>query len=164
MQYFDPLVTATRAIQQARAGQHLSFDDGPLGDLERDALAEGVHLWLKAKAGTLYLAANATWPGLFKIGCTRRRVETRMKQLSGAGMVTPWRALRTWEVHDAYGLESQAHKACSAWCVKGELFQAPEADLAAVIDTLVQRDLSFLRQGLVWFLPESLQAPAMSRA
>lgn len=157
MNNFDPITAATCAIQLARAGKQPSFDDGPLGDLERDALAEGVPLWLKAKSGALYLAANASWPGLYKIGCTRRSVESRLKQLSGAGVATPWVVYQVWEVHDAHGLESQAHRACAHWRVKGELFHAPAQTLIAAIDQVVLRDLAHLQQGLSWCLPDALQ-------
>jgi hypothetical protein len=151
LQNFDPMTAATRAIQQARAGSPVYFDDGPVGDLERDALTEGLPLWLEAKAGRIYLAANASWPGLFKIGCTRRSVESRMRQLGGAGMATPWVPVQVWEVHDAHGLEARAHKACQKWQVKGELFHARAEELAAAVDSVITEDLKKLREGLRWF-------------
>ncbi|WP_434715669.1 GIY-YIG nuclease family protein [Paraburkholderia sp. A3RO-2L] len=140
MQNFDPMTAAARAIQQARGGSPVYFDDGPVGDLERDALAEGLPLWLEAKGGCIYLAANASWPGLFKIGCTRRSVESRMRQLGGAGMATPWVAVQVWEVHDAHGLEARAHKACQKWQVKGELFHAALVDLVEAIEAVIAAD------------------------
>lgn len=153
MRTFEPMAAAARAVQLARAGQPVSFDDGPVGDIERDALAEGLPLWLKAKAGTLYLAANASWPGLYKIGCTRRSVEARMRQLSGAGVPTPWVTYQTWQVHDAHGLEALAHRACHRWLapvtlkVNSELFGAPAEVLIAQVDRVVAEDTRRLRRG-----------------
>ncbi|KWA84259.1 hypothetical protein WL29_23145 [Burkholderia ubonensis] len=150
------MAAATRAIQLARAGERLYFEEGPIGDIERDALVEGLPLWFAAKAGSLYLAANASWPGLFKIGCTRKSVEARMRQLSGAGMATPWVACRTWRVHDAHGLEAQAHRACEHWRVKGELFHATAEVLEQAIDAVVAHDRAQLVAHLSYFLPEGL--------
>lgn len=152
MRTFDPLAAAARAIQLARAGQSPSFDDGPVGDIERDALAEGIPLWLAAKSGTLYLAANASWPGLYKIGCTRRSVEARMRQLSGAGVPTPWVPYQTWAVHDAHGLEALAHRACGRWLAQGELFRAPAEILQRTIEAAVAQDRVRLNTHLSRFL------------
>ncbi|KVP17162.1 hypothetical protein WJ84_02460 [Burkholderia ubonensis] len=152
------MAAASRAIQLARAGEHPYFEEGPIGDIERDALVEGLPLWLAAKAGSLYLAANASWPGLFKIGCTRKSVEARMRQLSGAGVATPWVACRTWEVHDAHGLEAMAHRVCQQWRVKGELFHAPAEVLMQTIDTVVALDRAKLVAHLSLYIPNGLIA------
>lgn len=150
---FEPLPAATRAVQLARAGEALFFEDGPIGDIERDALAAGLALWLKSKEGLLYLAANASWPGLFKIGCTRKSVEERMRQLSGTGVATPWVALASWRVHDAHGLEALVHRACAPWCLKGELFEAPKEELQSAIEALIALDRQQLSRALGVFLP-----------
>ena len=160
MRTFEPMAAATRAVQRARAGEHLYFEEGPIGDIERDALVEGLPLWLEAKAGSLYLAANASWPGLFKIGCTRKSVESRMRQLSGAGVATPWVACQTWLMYDAHGLEAMAHRACEQWRVKGELFHAPADILQQAIDTVVAQDRALLVAHLSYFLPEALSRTA----
>lgn len=152
---FDPLIAAQRAIQQIRLGQPITFEDGPVGDFERDALSAGLPLWFKAKSGQLYLAANASWPGLFKIGCTRRSVEQRMQQISRTAVVTPWLALKAWSVHDAHGLEAQAHRACEAWRLQGELFQADPNALAQLIDEVVASDRSRIEQALQFWLPDN---------
>lgn len=162
MRTFEPMAAAARAIQRARAGEHLYFEEGPIGDIERDALAEGLPLWIAAKAGSLYLAANASWPGLFKIGCTRKSVESRLRQLSGAGVATPWLACQTWLVYDAHGLEAMAHRACDSWRVKGELFHAPAEVLQQAIDAVVADDRARLAVHLSYFLPEGLAKPACS--
>lgn len=153
MHNFEPLPAASRAIQLARAGQRPDFDDGPVGDLERDALAEGIPLWFETKSGSVYLAANASWPGLFKIGCTRRSVAARLKQLSGAGVATPWVLYQTWAVHDAHGLEALAHRACERWLVKGELFHAPAEVLARTVERVVTDDTEKLCACLHEYLP-----------
>lgn len=153
--YFDPFNAAQRAIQQIRLGQPIAFEDGPVGDFERDALSAGLPRWFKAKSGQLYLAANASWPGLFKIGCTRRSVEQRMQQLSRTAVVTPWLALKAWSVHDAYGLEAQAHRACEAWRLQGELFQADPNALAQLIDEVVASDRLRIEKALQFWLPDT---------
>ncbi len=155
---FEPLATAQRAIQTARAGGSLSFDEGEMGDYERDALVEGLPLWFKTKAGNLYLAANVSWPGLFKIGCTRRTVEQRMRQLSGSGVATPWLALQSWRVHDAHGLEARVHKACEAWRFKGELFKADAQHLVAIVDQVVGDDVLRLEKTLRFWLLDGVSA------
>ncbi|KVP75331.1 hypothetical protein WJ96_06100 [Burkholderia ubonensis] len=151
------MAAATRAIQLARAGEQPYFEEGQIGDIERDALVEGLPLWLAAKAGSLYLAANASWPGLFKIGCTRKSVESRMRQLSGAGVATPWVACQTWLVHDAHGLEAMTHRACQQWRVKGELFHAPAEVLMQAIDAVVTQDRAMLAASLSIYLPETFE-------
>jgi hypothetical protein len=152
---FEPMAAAARAIQLARTGERLYFEDGPVGDLERDALAEGLPLWFDTKAGFLYLAVNASWPGLFKLGCTRRSVASRMRGLSGAGVATPWVAAHSWSVHDAHGLEALAHRACEQWRVEKEkeLFHAPVDVLIQTVDEVVQRDRERLQEVLAWHLP-----------
>ena len=170
MRTFDPMSAATRAIQLARAGQSPSFDDGPVGDIERDALAEGIPLWLEAKAGHLYLAANASWPGVYKIGCTRRSVEARMRQLMSSGVPTPWVAYHTWEVHDAHGLEALAHRACARWMVdlqlkvRSEMFAAPAEVLQRAITEVLARDTAQLSAQLREFLPNSFGRPPSDAA
>jgi hypothetical protein len=152
---FDPLTAAARAVKLARAGTSLYFEDGPVGDLERDTLAEGLPLWLKAKAGHLYIAVNASWPGLFKIGCTRKSIESRMKGLSGAGLPTAWVEAKVWDVYDAYGLEALVHRACAEWrsLEDKELFHAPFDVLVCAVDKIVQGDRTRLSKALGWFLP-----------
>lgn len=154
---FEPMAAAARAVQLARAGQPVSFDDGPVGDIERDALAEGLSLWLKAKAGTLYLAANASWPGLYKIGCTRRSVDARMRQLNGPGMPTPWVVYQTWPTYDAHGLEALAHRACRRWQaplsdkLNSELFDASAEVLIACINRVLADDNRSIRNALAGY-------------
>jgi hypothetical protein len=165
------LAAAARAVQLARAGQSPSFDDGPVGDIERDALAEGIPLWLEAKSGVLYLAANASWPGLYKIGCTRRSVDARMRQLSGAGVPTPWVPYQTWPVHDAHGVEALAHRACHRWLVdvqrkvRSELFGAPAEVLQQTIAAVIAKDKASLAGALTHYLPRGWdgqgEAPAL---
>lgn len=158
MRTFDPMAAAAKAIQLARAGQSPSFDDGPVGDIEREALVEGIPLWLEAKSGHLYLAANASWPGLYKIGCTRRSVEARMRQLMSSGVPTPWVAYHTWAVHDAHGVEALAHRACRRWMVdlqlkvRSEMFGAPAEVLQRTITDVIQRDREQLGARLPAFL------------
>ncbi|KVP96798.1 hypothetical protein WJ97_13030 [Burkholderia ubonensis] len=147
------MAAATRAIQLARAGEQPYFEEGQLGDIERDALVQGLPLWFAAKAGSLYLAANASWPGLFKIGCTRKSVESRMRQLSGAGVATPWVAVHSWSVHDAHGLEAMAHRACAKWRVEKELFNAPAQTLILSVESVVSRERAILADKLSIYLP-----------
>jgi hypothetical protein len=123
---FAPLPAATRAVKQARRGVPVSFEEGEVGDIEREALVEGLPLWRATRAGHLYLAANASWPGLYKLGCSRRRaVQSRVAELGGAGLPTPWLMVLSWQVYDAHGLEAQAKRACAQWRQRGEMFAAP---------------------------------------
>lgn len=161
---FDPLKSARRAILQARAGARPSFEEGQVGDIERDALAEGLPLWLWGRSGLLYIASNAAWPGLYKIGCTRRTVPTRMRQLNSAGLATPWLARWQWHVHDAFGLEALIHRDCDAWRVTGEMFQAPVEELKARIDGLVELDRRLLVRHLEPYWPDQFLSPISAQS
>lgn len=141
-----PLPAARRAVQQARRGVPVTFDDSEIGDLEREALVEGLPLWRAARAGHLYLAANASWPGLYKLGCTRRAVQTRIAELGGAGMATPWLIVFSWSVYDAHGLEARAKGACAPWHQHGELFAAHFDVLRAAVDAAIAEDRALLER------------------
>lgn len=156
---FDPLLAAARAVQQARRRAPVSFEEGELGDLERDALVEGLPLWRAARAGHLYLAANASWPGLYKLGCTRRAVQTRVAELGGAGMATPWLIVYSWTVYDAHGLEAAAKRACAPWHQRGELFAAHFDVLCATVDAAIAEDRALLERHIgKGFTPGALAA------
>lgn len=146
MDAFNPLTAAVRAIRLARKDQPLCFDDGPIGDLEREALVEGLPLWRSSRSGFLYLAANASWLGLYKIGCTRRSVPERMAKLNNEGIPTPWLAVASWGVYDAHGLEALAHRACAQWHVQGELFNAPYAELMTRVSQCIVDDRARLER------------------
>lgn len=155
--FLSPLPAATRAIRLARRGVSPSFEEPPLGDFEREALVSGIPLWLATKRGWVYLAANESWPGVYKIGCTRKTVPERLAGLSGAGVATPWVPVRSWGAYDAHGLEAQAHSACEPWLYRGELFQAQPDDLAAKVDETIQADRALLQRHLgPLFLPGHL--------
>ena len=143
---FDPLLAAARAVRQARRKAPVSFEEGELGDLERDALVEGLPLWRAARAGHLYLAANPSWPGLYKLGCTRRAVQTRVAELGGAGMATPWLIVFSWSVYDAHGLEARAMRVCAPWHQRGELFAAHFDVMRAAVDAAITEDRALLER------------------
>ncbi len=146
MNAFNPLTAAVRAIRLARKDQLLFFEEGPIGDMEREALIEGLPQWCASRKGYLYLAANASWIGLYKVGCTRRSVEMRMTQLNNEGVATPWVPVASWSVYDAHGLEALAHRACAPLQVKGELFQAPYAELMARVSNCIVEDRARLER------------------
>lgn len=151
---FDPLPAATRTVLQARRGIPVSFEEGEVGDLQREALIEGVSLWRAARAGYLYLAVNASWPGLFKFGCSRRReVQTRVAELGGAGLPTPWLIVYSWQVYDAHGLEAQAKRACAQWRQRGEMFAAPLDGMRDTVDAVVANDKALLAKHVLAGLP-----------
>lgn len=155
---FEPLSAAARAIRNARLGVAVAFDDGPIGDIERDALVAGLPAWVAEHSGWLYLAANVSWPGCYKIGCTRRTVSSRMRSLSATGLVTPWVAVGSWWVYDAHGLEAKVLKACADWLVKGEIFGAASEVLTAKVEHLLALDLAAVRQQLTpLLLPGELE-------
>lgn len=158
MRIFDPLPAASQAIRQARRGALAAFDDGPVGDMMRDAVVAGMPLWLERHRGWLYLASNPSWPGLVKVGCTRKSVDRRLAGLSGAGVPTPWELLHAWPAYDAFGLEARAHAACAQWLYRSELFSAPASLVAEAIHAAIQADrLQLLRQLQDVFLPGQLE-------
>jgi len=140
--------SAARAIKLARRGIAPAFEDSVLGDLAREELVQGLPLWLSTRRGWVYLATNEAWPGLYKVGCTRKTVAQRLSELSGTGVATPWVRLRSWGAYDAYGLESLAHQACAPWCVRGELFSGSPHDLAAAISQALKDDRKILMHQL----------------
>lgn len=145
---FSPLEAAGRAVRLARRGLPPDFEDGPIGDIERDALVDGIPLWLGTRRGWLYLASNDAWPGLYKVGCTRKTVEQRLAELSGTGVATPWRRVRSWGAYDAHGLEALAHAACKPCLFRGEMFQAEPRQLAAAVSHAIQADRERLLRNL----------------
>lgn len=160
LSFREPTQVAGAVIQALRTsrpweGQTLA-PYGPLADLYRELLEEGVPSWCEQHQGHLYLAVNASWPGLVKIGCTRRSVASRMASLSAAGVATPWRALWSLAVHDAYALETQAHRACSAWRVEREFFSVPPAQAQTLIQTVCQADARQLAGGLALWVGEDV--------
>jgi hypothetical protein len=151
---FDPLPAATSAVQLARRGERIRFEDGEVGDLEREALVEGLPQWRAVRAGHLYLAANASWPGLYKLGCTRREdVRTRVAELGGAGLPTPWFIVSSWSVYDAHGLEARAKRACAQWRQHGEMYGAPFAALHDTIEQAIAQDEALLKSQVLSALP-----------
>ena len=147
LKHFEPLPAANRAVQQARRGVPVIFDNDEVGDLEREALLEGLPLWRDARAGHLYVAANASWPGLYKLGCSRRlAVQTRVAELGGAGLPTPWHVVHSWQVYDAHGLEAQAKRACAQWHQRGEMFAVHHASLRSVVEHVIAKDRCLLEQ------------------
>lgn len=146
----EPLAAANQAIRMLRRGKanDLPINDDAIGDMVREAVLEGLPDWVTKNKGYIYLAANPAWPGLHKIGCTRRGVEQRMRALSGEGVPTPWHCLHSWEVYDAHGLEAQVHQACAAFRVRGEIFNAPATHLRAVVEACIQDDFLKLTTGL----------------
>ncbi|WP_181376214.1 GIY-YIG nuclease family protein [Novimethylophilus kurashikiensis] len=141
---YDPSAAAAKAVQLARKGKSMPMEDGPVGDLLRDALVEGLADWVKAKTGYVYLASNPGTTNLYKIGQTRSSLEQRMRSLNGAGVLVPWQAVMAWQVYDAPGLEARIHAACADLRIKGELFQAPWRELVSRIERALQEDRQHL--------------------
>jgi hypothetical protein len=140
----EPLAAAKQAVSFARSSKLLPIDDGPVGDMVRDTIIEGFPLWKQKFQGFLYLASNEGWPGLHKIGCTRRTVERRLKSLNSAGVPTPWVAVQTWYVYDAPSLEAKIHRACSQWRVRSEIFNASKELLIEKIRLCLTQDSQIL--------------------
>lgn len=144
----------------ARRGIALHFDDSPIGDIEREALVEGLPLWLAERRGWLYLATNPSWPGCFKLGCTRKSVERRLIVLSGAGTAMQWSLVRSWPAYDAHGLEALAHSACAEWKweLGAEMFKAPADVLERAVNQAIQGDRASLESHLRGiFIPGQLE-------
>lgn len=63
------------------------------------------------RRGIIYCLSNVSMPGLYKIGRTSRKIETRIQELNGAtGVPTPFRCELTRELPDAVLAENIAHK------------------------------------------------------
>lgn len=144
----EPLPAAKKAVAYCRKGIVLPIDFGPVGDLIRESIIEGLPLWHAQSRGQLYLAQNDGWPDVYKIGCTRKSVEQRMRSLNGEGLLTPWQVLGVWEVYDAHGLEAQVHRKIANKCLRGELFQGPVPELKTAIEQVLAYDQAQMNQGL----------------
>lgn len=142
------LRAATLAVRMARRGVPPAFEDGQLGDDQRDELVLTLPQWVAARKGWLYVARNDAWPSAFKVGCTRKGVPQRMAALSGTGVLTPWIPVAAWSVYDAHGLEAQCHAECEPWRLRAELFEMPQA---ALEDT-VRKVVLFDKQALLFHL------------
>lgn len=138
------LTAVARAVRQARRGVSPAFEEGQLGDDQRDELVHSLPLWVASRKGWLYIAHNEAWPATFKIGCSRRGVPQRLAALSGTAVLTPWRPMFVWSVYDAHGLESLCKANCRSWWVRGELFEMPLASMEAVVRHVILSDKQML--------------------
>lgn len=138
----DANQAATKAVAAVRSGKTLSFDDGPLGDEARDALVSGLPEWVAQRQGWIYLAHNDSWPGLYKLGCTRKGLDSRLSRsgLNRIGLVTEWKAVALWKVYDAHGLERQAHQRCRSKQHSSEMFSGPPTTLVAEVNFAIAQD------------------------
>lgn len=139
-------------VAHARQGRRAPIADGELGDWQRADVQQGLPLWLKAHQGWVYLAGNDSFPGLFKIGCTRKTVTERMATLNASGVVAPWQALHQWPVFDAFGVEAQVHAALFRRKVLKEFFLGPSNELCAEIAEAINKDAQLLNTQLSPFL------------
>lgn len=156
--HLEPLQAASSAIVLARAGQAPIFDDDVLGDMAREVLVEGLALWVAQHRGWVYLAHNEAWPGVFKIGCTRKGINSRMLGLNRTGVVTAWRALITWEGYDAFGMETRAHGQCKAFSMGAEMFKADPAELVAQVRVAMGADQQLMLSAFSGvMLPDELE-------
>ncbi|MFY2597041.1 GIY-YIG nuclease family protein [Achromobacter xylosoxidans] len=142
------LRAATLAVRMARRGVPPAFEDGQLGDDQRDELVLTLPQWVAARKGWLYVARNDAWPSAYKVGCTRKGVPGRMKALSGTAVLTPWTPCLVWAVYDAPGLEAACHTACARWHAKAELFRVDLDSLQHAIVTTLQADRQCLLRHL----------------
>ena len=149
---------ASNAIQLARKGQSPYFEEGPIGDMAREDVVCGLPQWVALKRGWVYLAQNDAWPGLYKIGCTRRGVQQRMTSLNRTGLITEWVPLVYWQVYDAPGLEARVHKQCEAFQHSFEMFKASPQELTAQAEAVFERD----RQAILTNLKELLHVEALA--
>lgn len=150
----NPAVSAaSSAIQEARQGKTPYFEEGEVGDLAREDIVAGLPQWVALKRGWVYMAQNDAWPGLYKIGCTRRGVQQRMASLNRTGLITEWIPLVYWQVYDAPGLEARVHKQCEAFQHSFEMFKASPQELIAQAEVVFDRD----RQAILLQLKELLR-------
>ncbi|WP_087864101.1 GIY-YIG nuclease family protein [Comamonas thiooxydans] len=142
----DANQAATKAVATVRQGKSLAFDEGPIGDEARDALVAGVPEWVAQRSGWLYLAQNEAWPGLYKLGCTRKGLDARMSRssLNRTGLVTEWKAIALWKVYDAHGLESKAHARCKKNRHSFEMFRGPPELLVAQVNEALFADRALM--------------------
>ena len=150
-----PVTLAKRVLDHARKERPFEIPEGQLGDDVVERLIEGFEQLIAEQEGFIYLASNAAWPGLYKVGCTRKSVDARMRSLAGAGVATAWHCHLAWPVYDTYGLEALAHKACRGYHAQKEFFYGPAEALAEQISFAIVQDLASLRRWLgPHWLPE----------
>lgn len=88
----------------------------------------------------VYVLTNASFPGLVKIGMTRREVWRRVNELSGStGVPTPFELVKAYRVEDAKFAERLIHTklASKRLASNKEFFNMGAADAVAFIDQVL---------------------------
>lgn len=114
-QHLLALCTPTQAEALAREVVHCAregldmdsvFEAPQAQRLVQAALAK----YLKRRAGSVYVAAHAAFPGMVKIGMTRKAPEARVAQLTTAGLPGRYALIAAVPVQDAAFVEAQIHQ------------------------------------------------------
>lgn len=137
-----------KLMRAVRRGESAHFDLDPMGDLLRDETTTALPQWFSTRKGWVYLAVNASWPGVCKVGCTRVSPDQRLQQLSGTAVATPWELAFAWRVYDAHGLEAYCHRELKDAHLKAELFAGEALALSQRVHRAMLSDRSALYQGL----------------
>lgn len=118
-----------------------------LEDLYRDHLESALEGFGTKRRGFLYLAANAAFsPGLYKIGMTRKTPESRRKSLTTAGVPVDFILVKTWEVPDVFGAESQCRRVLGERRVAREFYKGTYTELTTLLDELVENEHDVARR------------------
>lgn len=151
-------------IEKCRRSIPLSFDDDSMGDTVRAETEKAIEDWFKVRKGFIYVAANPSWIGLYKLGCTRKSdLSHRMVTLNRTNLPTKWVPVLSWEVYDAFGLEALVKRACRHWRAQGEMYEITYDKLEATVDTVIAEDKHRLQQGLRHtFAPDWLASKLIS--
>jgi hypothetical protein len=96
-------------------------------------------LKFRSVKGYIYVLSNPKMPGLVKIGCTTRRVEERLRELSEAsGVPVPFTLEAYFESDTPEEHEAQIHRRLAAQRVKGrEFFEAETMAAVQVVQAVV---------------------------
>lgn len=144
------LLMAGDACQYARAALDTRSDrylellgeyPEALRDEHRELLHAGFQEITATRSGEVYVCSHPAWPGLVKIGCSRKDAEARVAQLSGAGMLGAHQLHSRWWHFDAHRLEALIHRKLGlVRYPQSEWFATTPERAAAVIEATRDQD------------------------
>jgi hypothetical protein len=106
------------------------------------------------KTGAVYVAAHPAFPGLVKIGMTRRDPKTRVAALTTSGIPGEFVLLGAVTALDAPAVEAQVHKNLAELRTERELFRTTPEHALDVVRTFAEQDNAMVSRRLAEYLPD----------
>lgn len=134
---YEKLITA--ALEGIDWQRELMFHDG-LGD----DLLDSAYALLRSKrdknSGSIYMVVNPVMPTFYKVGKTKRDMETRLSGLNNEAVPVDYIVVKTWDVFDRHAYEAALHTELSKSFKKHkEFFHGNYQEILDVINDVVSR-------------------------